>query len=49
MGLSSFLQKIVISLVVLLKSGADREPEIMEQVKSINFLLPYVELCVLSY
>lgn len=39
-----FLQRIVISLVFLLKSGADREPEIMEQIfKTWSYIMMYLQ------
>ena len=50
LNLCSFLQRVVGSLVSLLKSGADREPEIIEQVQimvSMNFFaIPF--FCFLS-
>lgn len=46
---SRFLRKIADSLVSLLKSGADRDPEIIEQVSSVNHLEWYYISYVLIF
>ena len=49
LNLCSFLQRVVDSLVSLLKSGADREPEILEQVQFMVYINFFTIIVIITY